>query len=66
MLTLVRISHNIIGCINGGGQIRPSLGESAKDVLGKVEAIYQSVRCASSNVLAFASVQWKIVSIGKS
>ena len=56
MLTLVRISHNIIGCINGGGQIRPSQGESAKDVLGNVEAIYQSVRCASSNVLAFASV----------
>ena len=42
--TIAHISHNNIGCLNGGGQIHASQGESIKDVLGKVEAIYESVR----------------------
>jgi len=30
--------------LNGGGQLGPSESESAKDALGKVEAVYCSVR----------------------
>ena len=31
-----------IGCLNGGGQIRPDENESTKDVLAKVEAAYNA------------------------
>lgn len=67
MLKLSHISHNNIGCLNGGGQIRPSQGESVKDVLGKVEAIYESVRCAYSNcnVLTFARYCGKLSLLAK-
>lgn len=66
VLKLAYISHNNIGCLNGGGQIRPSQGESVKDVLQKVEAIYESVRCAYL-IIAFARCCGKlIVSIAKS
>ena len=34
----------IIGCLNGGGQIKPSSGEDPKDRLAKVELAYQSTR----------------------
>ena len=67
MLKLAHIFHNNIGCLNGGGQIRPSQGESVKDVLGKVEATYESVRCAYSNcnVLAFARYCGKLSLLAK-
>jgi len=35
----------IAGCLNGGGQIKPKLGESAKDLIQQLETIYvQNVR----------------------
>ena len=32
----------LLGCLNGGGQIRPDENESTKDVLAKVEAAYNA------------------------
>eukprot|EP00762_Andalucia_godoyi_P001654 ANDGO_07062.mRNA.1 putative cytosolic Fe-S cluster assembly factor AAEL012261 len=31
------------GCLNGGGQCKPAAGETAQDVLARVEELYQSV-----------------------
>ena len=31
------------GCLNGGGQIRPQDGEQAKELLARVETLYNSL-----------------------
>jgi hypothetical protein len=33
-----------LGCVNGGGQIRPQDGKSSKELYTEAEAIYSSVR----------------------
>ena len=37
------------GCLNGGGQILPSNGEVVKDLLSRVEAVYNSVSMRKPN-----------------
>lgn len=34
----------IVGCLNGGGQVRPSESEASKELLDRVEAIYSAVK----------------------
>ena len=33
-----------VGCLNGGGQVRPSEPETPKELLDRVEAIYSAVK----------------------
>lgn len=33
-----------IGCLNGGGQVKPVTGQNQKDLLQKVEELYKSER----------------------
>lgn len=34
----------IVGCLNGGGQVRPDESVASKELLDRVEAIYSAVK----------------------
>jgi len=36
--------HYHAGCLNGGGQVRPTEPETSKELLDRVEAIYTAVK----------------------
>ena len=38
------VYYFVLGCLNGGGQIKPSSGEDPKERLAKVELSYNSTR----------------------
>jgi len=40
---LVLTTQYIVGCLNGGGQLRPDSEESSREMLSRVETVYQAI-----------------------
>jgi len=34
---------HVVGCLNGGGQLKPQLEESSRDLLSHVDSVYRSI-----------------------
>lgn len=51
----------VVGCLNGGGQLRPEGEESARELFSRVETVYQSVPVRSpwdSELVSHLYVDW--------
>lgn len=44
---------SVTGCLNGGGQIRPADGETSKELLSRLDELYNSPRYQLLFVLSF-------------
>ena len=40
------------GCLNGGGQIRPGEGETSKELINRLDELYNSLRLYHNSILA--------------
>ena len=52
---------DIVGCLNGGGQLRPEGEESSRELLSRVVTVYQSVAVRSpwdSDLVSHLYVDW--------
>lgn len=51
----------IVGCLNGGGQLRPEGEESSRELLSRVETVYKSIPVRNpwnSDLLSNLYVDW--------
>jgi len=51
----------VVGCLNGGGQLRPEGEESSCELLSRVETVYQSIPVHNpwnSNIVSELYVDW--------
>ena len=39
----------LLGCLNGGAQVRPESGSSSKELVAKLEEVYQSLHVSKSD-----------------
>ena len=47
------VLFSVTGCLNGGGQIRPGDGETSKELLSRLDELYNSLRYQLLVVFSF-------------
>ena len=60
-LQISLLDVHIVGCLNGGGQLKPDGEESSRELLGRVETVFQSISVRDpwhSDVLSCLYVDW--------